>query len=134
MSSITFSKKNIHALIDHHIALLERFGIKDEAPFSLIYFSLDKKKELDNVEIFKRILRQTDALFKIDKSFVVLLPGTDWNGATEVLAGIQEFLSQEPQDNVVSFPEDGENSETLLKKLETIIEDNTNEIVTFLKD
>jgi hypothetical protein len=133
MSSITFSKKNLHSLIDHHIALLERFGIKDEAPFSLIFFSLENKKELDNVEIFRRILRQTDALFKIDKNFLVLLPGTDWNGATEVLAGIQEFLSQEPQDNVVSFPEDGENAEELLKKLETVVEDNTNEIITFLK-
>lgn len=134
MSSITFSKKNLHSLIDHHIALLERFGIKDEAPFSLIFFSLENKSELDNAEIFKRILRQTDALFQIEKNFVVLLPGTDWNGATEVLSGIQDFLSQEPQDNIVTYPEDGQNASELLKRFETVIEDNTNEVVTFLKD
>ena len=39
MSSITFTKKDLASLVDHHIALLERFGISDEAPFSIIYFS-----------------------------------------------------------------------------------------------
>ena len=47
MSSITFSKINLPNLIDHHIALLERFGIKEEAPFSLIFFTLHDRKEID---------------------------------------------------------------------------------------
>lgn len=132
MSSITFSKKDLASLIDHHIALLERFGISDEAPFSVIFFSLEDKKEIDNVEIFQRILRQTDALFQIENHFLVMLPGTDWNGATEVLSGIQDFLSQEPQDNIVSFPEDGKNASELLTKLQTLIEDNSNHIVKLI--
>jgi hypothetical protein len=131
MSSIAFSKSDLSSLIDHHIALLERFGIKDEAPFSVIFFSLEDKKELDSIEIFQRILRQTDALFEVDNHFVVMLPGTDWNGATEVLSGIQEFLGQKPQDNIVTFPEDGENATEMLRKLENLIEDNSDLIVTF---
>ena len=124
MSGITFSKINLANLIDHHIALLERFGLKDESPFSLIFFSLEDKKEIDSLEIFQRILRKTDALFNHDNHYVVMLTGTDWNGATELLAGIQEFLDQEPQDNIATYPDDGESSEALMFKLRETVEDN----------
>lgn len=133
MSSITFSKINLANLIDHHIALLERFGIKDEAPFSLIFFSLNDQKEIDNLEIFQKILRRTDALFNHDSDYVVMLTGTDWNGATELLSGIQQFLDQEPLDNIVTYPEDGENSKALIKKLRETVEDNCNFTSELLK-
>jgi ABC-type uncharacterized transport system ATPase subunit len=129
MSSIVFTKKDLSSLVDHHIALLERFGITDEAPFSIIYFSLENKEEVDSIEIFQKILRQTDALFQVENSFIVMLPGTDWNGATELLAGIQDFLDQKSQDNIVTFPEDGKNAKVLLRKLQDLIEDNCEEIV-----
>jgi hypothetical protein len=129
MSSIVFSKKDLVSLVDHHIALLERFGITDEAPFSIIYFSLEDKEEVDSIEIFQKILRQTDALFEVENSFIVMLPGTDWNGATELLSGIQSFLDQKAQDNIISFPEDGKNAKTLLRKLQDLIEDNSENIV-----
>ncbi len=129
MSSIIFSKKDLVSLIDHHIALLERFGITDEAPFSIIYFSLEDKEEVDSIEVFQKILRQTDALFQVENSFIVMLPGTDWNGATELLSGIQDFLDQKAQDNIVSFPEDGKNAKILLRKFQDLIEDNCEDIV-----
>lgn len=129
MSSITFTKKDLSSLIDHHIALLERFGISGEAPFSIVYFSLEGREEVDSIEIFQKILRQTDALFQIESAFIVMLPGTDWNGATELLSGIQDFLDQSAQDNIVSFPEDGNNAKVLLRKLQELIEDNSGEIV-----
>lgn len=129
MSSITFAKKDLISLVDHHIALLERFGITDEAPFSIVYFSLENKEEVDSIEIFQKILRQTDALFQVQNSFIVVLPGTDWNGATELLSGIQDFLDQSAQDNIVSFPEDGKNAKILLRKLQDLIEDNCENII-----
>ncbi|HIP44669.1 MAG TPA: hypothetical protein EYG93_04955 [Sulfurospirillum arcachonense] len=117
------------SLVDHHIALLERFGITDEAPFSIVYFSLENKEEVDSIEIFQKILRQTDALFQVQNSFIVMLPGTDWNGATELLSGIQDFLDQSAQDNIVSFPENGKNAKILLRKLQDLIEDNCENII-----
>ena len=126
MSGIAFSKINLAHLIDHHIALLERFGIKDEVPFSLIFFSLEDRKEMDSLEMFQRILRRTDAIFNHNNHYVVILTGTDWNGVTEVLSGIQEFLDQSPHDNVVTYPEDGTDSKTLLSKLQEMVEDNCN--------
>ena len=129
MSSIVFTKKDLVSLVNHHIALLERFGITDEAPFSIVYFSLDNKEEIYNIEIFQKILRQTDALFQIKNGFIVMLPGTDWNGATELLAGIQDFLDQNAQDNIVSFPDDGQNAKILLKKLQDLIKENSGDVV-----
>jgi hypothetical protein len=133
MSGIAFSKINLANLIDHHIALLERFGIKDEVPFSLIFFSLEDKKEIDSLEMFQRILRRTDAIFSHSNHYVVMLTGTDWNGATEVLSGIQSFLDQEPFDNVVTYPEDGTDSKTLLHKLHELVEENCNITTDLLK-
>lgn len=133
MSSITFSKKDLLALIDHHIALLERFGITDEAPFSVIYFNLGGKTEIESSDIFQRILRQTDALFQIKESFVVMLPGTDWNGASELLSGIQEFLDQPFEDNIASYPEDGYEAKMLLTKLQETIKRNNGDKVKLEK-
>lgn len=122
-------QKDLISLVDHHIALLERFGITDEAPFSIVYFSLENKEEVDSIEIFQKILRQTDALFQVQNSFIVMLPGTDWNGATKLLSGIQDFLDQSAQDNIVSFPENGKNAKILLRKLQDLIEDNCENII-----
>jgi len=133
MSGIFFSTINLTNLIDHHIALLERFGIKDEEPFALIFFSLENRQEIDNIEMFQRILRRTDAIFNQGNNYIVLLTGTDWNGATEVLSGIQEFLDQKPSDNIVTFPEDGTDSKMLLEKLQEVIEDNCNISINLLK-
>ena len=133
MPGIAFSKINLHNLIDHHIALLERFGIKDEVPFSLIFFSLEDRKEVDSLEMFKRILRKTDAIFNHSNHYVVMLTGTDWNGATEVLSGIQEFLGQEALDNVVCYPDDGIDAKTLLQKLSDVVEENCNITTDLLK-
>ncbi len=133
MPGITFSQINLANFIDHHIALLERFGIKDESPFALIFFSLDDRKEIDSLEMFQRILRRTDAIFSYANHYVVMLTGTDWNGATEVLSGIQEFLDQPPYDNIVTYPEDGNDSKALLHKLQEVVEDNCNIISDILK-
>jgi len=129
MASITFAKNDLVSLVDHHIALLERFGITDEAPFSIVYFSLEDKEEVNSIEIFQKILRQTDALFQVKNSFIAMLPGTDWNGATELLSGIQDFLDQNAQDNIVSFPDDGKNAKILLRKLQELVEDNCKKII-----
>ena len=133
MSGIAFSKINLAHLIDHHIALLERFGIKDEVPFSLIFFSLDDRKEMDSLEMFQNILRRTDAIFCHSNHYVVMLSGTDWNGANEVLSGIESFLAQESYDNIVPYAEDGTEAVAILKKLHDIVEKNCDITTDLLK-
>ncbi|AFL68736.1 hypothetical protein [Sulfurospirillum barnesii] len=133
MSGITFSHNDLSHFIDHHIALLERFGIQDEIQFSLIFFSLEDKKEMDCLKMFQDILRKTDAIFSHSNHYVVMLTGTDWNGATEVLKGIQEFLDQESSDSIVCYPEDGHNAQALLKKLNLMVEKHCNITSELLK-
>ncbi len=133
MAGIIFSKKDLTSLVDYHIALLERFGFSDEEPFSIIYFLPGSNKEAQSVDMIKKILRQSDALFELDNAYVILLTCSDWNGANELLAGIQDFLGQKICDNLVSYPEDGTNAKALLERLESFVEKNTNKIVN-LKD
>ena len=133
MSSVVFVKQDIYSLIEHEIALLERFNMVEEAPFSLVYFNLEGRQEIDIARVFQRILRKTDALFQDDDNFVLLLPGTDWNGATELLAGIQDFLNQDPIDTIVTFPDDGQDGKTLMLKLREKVEDFSGIKVKMLK-
>jgi len=58
-----------------------------------------------------------------------MLPSTDWNGATKLLSGIQNFLDQNADDNIVTFPDDGKNAKTLLRKLQNLVKDNCNSII-----
>lgn len=133
MSSVVFSKHDIHSLVEHHIALLKRFQISEDE-FSIIYFDIGDKKEDELTIIFQKILRQTDALFQEDSHTIVMLPGTDWNGATELLSGIQEFLGQSLMDNIVTYPDDGENANELLGKLRELVLDNCDVKVKSLKN
>ena len=87
---------------------------------------------MDCLQMFQNILRKTDAIFNHSNHYVVMLTGTDWNGATEVLKGVQEFLDQEPADTIVCYPEDGTSAQMLLQKLNQIVEDQCNITSEFL--
>lgn len=122
MSSVVFNKQDLRSLIEHHIALLERFNIANEAPFALIYFKVPNGAS--GGEIFQRILRKTDALFSEDEHYIAMLPGTDWKGGVDLLSGIQEFLDEKPLDTIVTFPEDGKDAKSLMSKLADAIADS----------
>lgn len=132
MSSITFSKINLANLIDHHIALLERFGIKDEAPFSLIFsHSISEKKSITWKFFNAFYAKQT--LFLAMKMIML-------SCSQELIEMVQQtfyrefkFLDQEPLDNIVTYPEDGTHSHELIKKLRDVIEDNCNLTPELLK-
>lgn len=132
MSSVVFDKQNIESLVSYHIALLKRFDTTEDDEFSVVYFHLGNKKDEELASVFQKILRKTDALFQENDDVVVMLPGTDWNGATELLSGIQEFLGQPLMDNVVTYPDDGNNAKDLLNKLGELVQDNCDIIVKSL--
>lgn len=131
MSSVVFSAQDLKSLIDHHIAVLERFNLASEAPFALIYFRVPNGAA--GAEIFQRILRKTDALFNEKDDFVAMLPGTDWKGGIDLLSGIQEFLSEEPADVIATYPEDGTEAKALMTKLADTIADNYQRELEMLK-
>ncbi|RUM64500.1 MAG: hypothetical protein DSZ05_07425 [Sulfurospirillum sp.] len=121
MENVLFPLNSFKALVAHHIALIERFSEPELAEFSLLFLKLD---DYENIEIKKSIqivFRDSDIIFEYDENYIILLPKTDWNGAIELLNGLQEFLGQAFQDSIVTYPDDGENAEALLESFKNVV-------------
>lgn len=131
MSSIMFHKSDLAALIDHQIALIERFDPDSGLAFSVVYFRVPENFELN--DMLQSTLRKTDAMFRDEKDVVLLLSGTDWSGSLEVLKGIENFLNQQYRELSVSYPYDGKDSATLISKLQKIVKENYGEGVDILR-
>ncbi|AQW81506.1 pyridoxal-5'-phosphate-dependent protein [Campylobacter pinnipediorum] len=125
MSAKKFESKDIKSLIDLEIAVIKRYyqHAKEVNSFSLIYFKLPDPIYWYE-EIFERILRNTDAVVNEGNHFIAILYATNKNGASKLLAGIQEFLNEEPIDLVVSYPNDGKDTKAILNKIQDEIIDN----------
>jgi hypothetical protein len=114
--------ETLKALISHHIALIDRFESDSFEEFALLFLKMD---DYDNMEIKKSIqiiFRDSDIIFEESQNYIILLPKTNWNGAIELLNGLQEFLNQKLQDSIVTYPDDGEDAQTLLKEFESVVQ------------
>jgi len=121
MENALFPLNSFKALVAHHIALIERFSEPELAEFSLLFLKLD---DYENIEIKKSIqivFRDSDIIFEYDENYIILLPKTDWNGAIELLNGLQEFLGQAFQDSIVTYPDDGKSAEALLESFKNVV-------------
>ncbi len=113
--------QTLKALISHHIALIDRFNSDSFEEFALLFLKMD---DYDNMEIKKSIqiiFRDSDIIFEEAQNYIILLPKTNWNGAIELLNGLQGFLNQKLQDSIVTFPDDGEDAQTLLKEFTHVV-------------
>jgi hypothetical protein len=113
--------ETLKALISHHIALIDRFNSDSFEEFALLFLKMD---DYDNMEIKKSIqiiFRDSDIIFEDHQNYIILLPKTNWNGAVELLNGLQEFLNQELQDSIVTYPDDGEDAQTLLIEFKNVV-------------
>jgi len=116
----------LHALISHHIALIDRFNTDEFEEFALLFLKMD---DYDNLEIKKSIqiiFRDSDIIFEEQQNYIILLPKTNWNGAIELLNGLQNFLGQTLQDSIITFPDDGEDADTLLHEFSNIVQKTYN--------
>ena len=128
MSSEFFPIESLKALINHHIAILQRYEVENEKKeFSLIYFDFGKYK--DNIEIKKiiqTVFRDCDIIFEIDKNYIILLPKANWQSAFNILKELQEFLNFEVKDTIITYPDDGKTADELLESLKKIVYENHN--------
>ncbi len=114
--------QTLKALISHHIALIDRFNSDSFEEFALLFLKMD---DYDNMEIKKSIqiiFRDSDIIFEEAQNYIILLPKTNWNGAIELLNGLQGFLNQTLQDSIVTYPDDGEDAETLLTEFTKVVQ------------
>jgi hypothetical protein len=132
MSSIHFSYDDLYNMVKHHIVLAERFsddiGSHD---FSLIFFKIKDGKTDKIANILETMLRKSDIVFNKDNDYIVLLPGTDWNGAYKVLSGIQNFLGIRIDETIVTFPDDGVTAMELLSLFSNKIEERYGILIHF---
>lgn len=134
MSAKHFISVDLAPLLDLEISLLKRYynyakGVDD---ISLIYFKIPETN-VGYEWIFEKILRNTDAVIQEGEHFIAILYATNRIGASRLLSGIQEFLNDKPIDLIVSFPRDGSDAKTLIKKFQDEILDNYKVLLDCLK-
>ncbi len=132
MACIQLEFKNIFPIIKHHIALLERYEDKYHRDFSLIFIKSNKKLTEKIISTLSKILRNSDIIFSNNKNIVIFSPGADWNIAYDISKGIKDFYGiKDKDDTIVTYPDDGINSITLLEKFSKVIHKNYDIMVNF---
>ncbi len=121
MENTFFPLNSFKALVAHHIALIERFAEPELAEFSLLFLKLDDYQNIEIKKSIQIVFRDSDIIFEYQENYIILLPKTDWNGAYELLNGLQEFLGQAFQDSIVTYPDDGKSADTLLENFKNVV-------------
>ncbi len=121
MANAFFPLASFKALLKHHIALIERFEEPQLAEFSLLYLRLGNNPSIELKKSVQIVFRDSDIIFEYNDDYIILLPKTDYNGAIELLKGLQEFLAQAFQDSIVTYPDDGRSAEELLENFSRIV-------------
>ena len=116
-----FPISTLKALITHHIALIDRSDTFSTFEFALIFLKMDDIDDLELKKSIQIVFRDSDIIFDAGKNYIILLPKTDWNGAYNLLHGLQEFLNQDLQDSIVTYPDDGECADTLISSFKSVV-------------
>jgi hypothetical protein len=120
--AMTFPKTDmLKSLITHHIALIDRFNSDSFEEFALLFLRLDDIKDLEIKKSIQIVFRDSDVIFEYDQNYIILLPKTDWNGAVELLNGLQKFLNQKFEDAIITYPDDGEDATKLLSSFSNMV-------------
>jgi len=116
-----FPLSTLKSLISHHIALIDRSDTFSTQEFALIYLKMEDVDDLELKKSIQIVFRDSDIIFDAEDNYVILLPKTDWNGAYELLHGLQEFLNQKFNDSIVTYPDDGEEAIELLSAFKNVV-------------
>ncbi len=116
-----FPLSTLKSLITHHIALIDRSDTFSTQEFALMFLKMEDIDDLELKKSIQIVFRDSDIIFNAGENYIILLPKTDWNGAYELLKGLQEFLNQNLQDSIVTYPDDGEDANELIKSFKSVV-------------
>lgn len=116
-----FPITTLKSLISHHIALIDRADTYTTQEFALLFLKMAVHDDLELKKSIQVVFRDSDIIFNVGQNYVILLPKTSWNGAYELLRGLQEFLDQELLDSIVTFPDDGEDPDALIDAFKSVV-------------
>jgi hypothetical protein len=116
-----FPLSTLKSLITHHIALIDRSDTFSIQEFALMFLKMDDIDDLELKKSIQIVFRDSDLIFDAGENYIILLPKTDWNGAYELLRGLQEFLNQNIIDSIVTYPDDGEDADKLIDSFKNVV-------------
>jgi len=116
----------LKSIIDHQIAMINRFDQNSIEEFSLLFIKLDHIMELEIKKMVQIIFRDSDLIFEYENNYIILLPKTNWNNSIKILQGLQEFLSQNYKESIITFPDDGKSTDELLNRFKNLVKKNYN--------
>ncbi len=120
--AIEFSSvSSLKSLISHHIALIDRFHAHSFEEMALLFLKMDNLNDIDIIKSIQIVFRDTDVIFEDKKNYIILLPKTDWKGASKLLEGLQDFLDIELKDSIVTYPDDGSNADEIIDTFQKIV-------------
>ena len=131
MAAVHFPMNSLYSLIKHHIGVKNRFDTSGEVEFSIMFFEYTGGSPKTITKVFKKVLRDSDAIFNMGDDFILFLPNTDWNGALKVLEGLQTFLERKEDDVIVCYPDDVQDPRELLMLFNTLVEKYYDKTLSF---
>ena len=120
MAGIHFLFEDFKNLIDLNIGLFERIDDNSTESFTIVHCDFYDIKSDSLQEAVENIFRTTDSIVNYKSDYFFILPYTDKIGANKVKKMIQEFYERNLDFCMVSYPKDGENSQTLLEELRVV--------------
>lgn len=120
MAGVHFGFDNFKQLLDLTVGLAERLDENRAESFTLLYCDFSKVEQSVIDSSLGQILRNSDAIVNSESNYFFLLPYTDKYGANIVKDMFGEFFAKDLNSCVVSYPVDGEKSESLIEELMNI--------------
>jgi hypothetical protein len=117
MAGVHFGFDNFKQLLDLTIGLAQRLDENRAESFTLLYCDFSKVEQSVIDASLKEILRNSDAIVNKGADYFFVLPYTDKYGAQIVKKMFCEFFAQELHAHMVSYPIDGENTQSLVLEL-----------------
>ena len=115
MSGQVFEFEQFGRFVRHEVAEVDRF-YENLRYVSILYFYLSEKEEAVT-DVLGGVLRICDAIFHRDGHFLLVLPGTDKEGALHVGTLLQEAFERPVHEVAATWPEDGRDEDALVDAL-----------------
>lgn len=110
-----FTKKEINEILIFFVSNIKRYFKNDGFEFCLAFIKTDN---ISCASSIKNALRNTDLVFAINKGIIILLSGTPYEHAYELINDFCDFVDGDNKICIVNFPLDSDNAQDLLENLE----------------
>lgn len=121
MAGVHFSFDNFKQLLDLTIGIAERLDENRSESFTLLYCDFSTVREDVIKSSLQQVLRNSDSIVNSGSDYFFVLPYTDKYGADIVKQMFVEFFARDLDSYMVSYPKDGEKTETLVEELADIV-------------